>query len=551
MVNGVNNGNNTSILLQQKQKQLEQVGGQKATDQTNFDEATKKADTAEKTVDTQGKSTAELIEKYNELVKNAPKEPQQPKKADYKTDDDYQKAMADFEKDSKEFEKYQTELTKAEEAKNKAEAELENAKAELEVSNDDKADKDKTLQDTTKEYDKTASEVEDLKKQVEEESQDDKVEVKLTNDKDNNTLVKATINQMKNLQAKGLIDKDLDLNSLSKDQLLKISEAVVSKDINDGTVGADSKLNGTSSDYTKMKAGDSRTYTVKDLQNIAMSIGGKNTQTLDDATKDLPKSVVNDTPSLTISAEELDMLNQSLHPEEVTVHGGDKAPKMNSTPVVFAGDEDVAPSKTVNSNHKSFNTDGTYTYGNKTLDASTVERYTEMEHEMEDADVDIPAHNFEDTEKVYKEFKAKQSETTTSTRTMPKTNDGEVDAEARAKSIKRDQAEDAVMGYSKTSTPTPSLLNSNFDDMLKDKGFDDTFGDRFADFDAKSYAKITAHFRDGARGMYDINGTRFAATQKISESGQKAYLINGEYYALRSDGMPDLENKLKKADFEK
>lgn len=465
MVNGVNNGNNTSILLQQKQKQLEQVGGQKATDQTNFDEATKKADNAEKTVDTQGKSTAELIEKYNELVKNAPKEPQQPERAEYKTDDDYEKAMADFSKDLKEYDKYLTELTKAEEAKNKAEAELENAKTELEVSNDDKADKDKTLQDTTKEYDKTASEVEDLKKQVEEESQDDKVEVKLTNDKNNNTLVKATINQMKNLQAKGLIDKDLDLNSLSKDQLLKISEAVVSKDINDGTVGADSKLNGTSSDYTKMKAGDSRTYTVKDLQNIAMSIGGKNTQTLADATKDLPKSVVNDTPSLTISAEELDMLNQSLHPEEVTVHGGDKAPKMNSTPVVFAEDEDVA-------------------------------------NDTEKAPVD--------------NSKAKQ-----------------------------------VKSSTKTSTPTPSLLNSNFDDMLKDKGFDDTFGDRFADFDAKSYAKITAHFRDGARGMYDINGTRFAATQKISESGQKAYLINGEYYALRSDGMPDLDKKLKKADFEK
>ena len=192
--------------------------------------------------------------------------------------------------------------------------------------------------------------------------------------------------------------------------------------------------------------------------------------------------------------------------KKVEVQKAETAPKKDQPAVQYEIEDDTKEVRAVASLY--LNPDGTYiTKGGIELDVQTVNSYKEMLEEMNEAGYNYSSLDFEDTPSVYKNFKDKQ-------------------------------AKDAVLNVkTKTSTSTA------FDDFLNGKGFED--------FNAKTYANITANFKDGAKATYDINGTRFTATQKISASGKKAYLVNGEYYALRSDGMPDLSKKLNKAEFEK
>ena len=70
--------------------------------------------------------------------------------------------------------------------------------------------------------------------------------------------------------------------------------------------------------------------------------------------------------------------------------------------------------------------------------------------------------------------------------------------------------------------------------------------------DAIFSADTNIAFKNGATVFGETeNGIHFKGKQIISGSGTRAYLINGEYYALNSNGLPDLSTKLNKADFEK
>lgn len=198
--------------------------------------------------------------------------------------------------------------------------------------------------------------------------------------------------------------------------------------------------------------------------------------------------------------------------KKVEVQKAEAATKKDQPAVQYEIEDDEVETK-AKTKTASFNTDGTYTTKmGRTLSAQTVEEYIRMEHEMDAADYDMPAHDFEDTPSIYRSFKNKQ-------------------------------AEEAVLNVkTKTSTSTA------FDDFLNGKGFED-FNARS---DAIANAKVTAHFRNGANvtGVTE-DGIAYAGKQIISGSGTKAYLINGEYYALSSNGMPDLSKKLNKAEFEK
>ena len=95
-------------------------------------------------------------------------------------------------------------------------------------------------------------------------------------------------------------------------------------------------------------------------------------------------------------------------------------------------------------------------------------------------------------------------------------------------------------------TPSSSTFTA-VDNFLNDNSFEEG-----ENVDERFSAGINIAFINGANvsGVTE-DGTSFAGKQIISGSGTKAYLINGEYYGLSSDGLPDLSKKLNKAEFEK
>lgn len=658
MVNGVNgNRNSLSVLLEQKQKKLESINQQKQAVQNELKNINSAAVNAKVNVGEKEVSLSDAIVALQNHPFKGMKVPDssapeyQIKNADKENLGVYNEAQ--FEKDMAEFKKAEAEYKALEKNVETATEELEIKKEEL---TEIMAKAEKVEQDLAKngdDYKVTMGDIEDLNKQIDEAAKKETLDVTLTNDKNNDTLVEATVNQLKALQKQGLVDKNIDLNNLKPEQLKNLSEAIVKSDIKNKIVDAGTKTDGTSKDYTKMTAGHGRVYSVADMQEMAKALGadaendeagfaitsddlkdleapkddfveihagdkptvqnqkpevdngkivlprgveyrvgsnlGKKADSLEDygivekdgkyyrAKKDENGSIVpKDNKAFTADevnkyfrgiedysgsnyskyldrAEKLGVNYEGLTPKElkkavkaaekeakaekkakkqasvtadlkayisaektetkkntskkVEVQKAEAATKKDQPAVQYEIEDDEVETK-AKTKTASFNTDGTYTTKmGRTLSAQTVEEYTRMEHEMDAADYDMPAHDFEDTPSIYRSFKNKQ-------------------------------AEEAVLNVkTKTSTSTA------FDDFLNGKGFEE--------FNAKTYANINANFKDGAEATYDINGTRFTATQKISSSGKKAYLVNGEYYALRSDGMPDLSKKLNKAEFEK
>ena len=402
---------------------------------------------------------------------------------------------------------------------------------------------------------------------------------------------------MKGLQQKGLVDKSLDLENLKPEQLKKLSEAVVNADIKNGTVAEGTALDGTSKDYTGMKAGDSRKYTVAQMQEIAKALGTDashdeaNFEILNTKLSDLdvPDHILNPlqdvekqigTTSTPAKAEDKTDNKAGKDKSEIVLpqgveyrvgsNLGKKADSLADYGIVEKDGKYYRAKKDENGNlvpkdNKAFTADEVNKYF-RTLEKTGTEEKTETkEVDVQKAEsapkMSQPAvqYEVEDEEELSVDLNA-LANSQKANQAEAKTIKAEIElekAEADLKASKdadeyavkkevvedkKDKLADAKKVFSEFKT-SMSTSSTAFDDFLNGKGFEE--------FNAKTYAKITANFKDGAKGTYDINGTRFNATQKISASGEKAYLVNGEYYALRSDGMPDLSKKLNKADFEK
>ncbi len=662
MVNGVNgNRNSLSVLLEQKQKKLESINQQKQAVQNELTNINSAAVNAKVNVGEKEVSLSDaIVALQNHPFKgmkvpdlNAPE--YQIKNADKENLGVYNEAQ--FEKDMAEFKKAEAEYKALEKNVETATEELEIKKEEL---TEIMAKAEKVEQDLAKngdDYKVTMGDIEDLNKQIDEAAKKETLDVTLTNDKNNDTLVEATVNQLKALQQKGLVDKNINLNNLKPEQLKKLSEAIVKSDIKNKIVDAGTKTDGTSKDYTKMTAGDGRVYSVADMQEMAKALGadaendeagfaitsddlkdleapkddfveihagdkptvqnqkpevdngkivlprgveyrvgsnlGKKADSLEDygivekdgkyyrAKKDENGTLVpKDNKAFTADegnkyfrgiedysgsnyskyldkAEKLGVKYEGLTPKElkkavkaaekeakaekkakkqasvtadlrayisaektetkkttskkVEVQKAEAAPKKDQ-PAVQYEIEDAEVETKAKTKTASFNTDGTYTTKmGRTLSAQTVEEYTRMEHEMDDADYNMPAHDFEDTPSIYRNFKNKQ-------------------------------AEEAVLNV-KTKTSTPTAV----EDFINDDSFEEG-----AKADAIFSAGINIAFKHGASVSGETeDGTHFEGKQIISGSGTKAYLINGEYYALNSNGLPDLSKKLNKEEFEK
>ena len=609
MVNGVNgNRNSLSVLLEQKQKKLESINQQKQAVQNELTNINSAAVNAKVNVGEKEVSLSDAIVALQNHPFKGMKVPDssapeyQIKNADKENLGVYNEAQ--FEKDMAEFKKAEAEYKALEKNVETATEELEIKKEEL---TEIMAKAEKVEQDLAKngdDYKVTMGDIEDLNKQIDEAAKKETLDVTLTKDKNNDTLVEATVNQLKALQKQGLVDKNIDLNNLKPEQLKNLSEAIVKSDIKNKIVDAGTKTDGTSKDYTKMTAGHGRVYSVADMQEMAKALGadaendeagfaitsddlkdleapkddfveihagdkptvqnqkpevdngkivlprgveyrvgsnlGKKADSLEDygivekdgkyyrAKKDENGSIVpKDNKAFTADevnkyfrgiedysgsnyskyldkAEKLGVNYEGLTPKElkkavkaaekeakaekkakkqasvtadlkayisaektetkkntskkVEVQKAEAATKKDQPAVQYEIEDDEVETK-AKTKTASFNTDGTYTTKmGRTLSAQTVEEYTRMEHEMDDADYNMPAHDFEDTPSIYRSFKNKQ-------------------------------AEEAVLNVkTKTSTSTA------FDDFLNGKGFED-FNARS---DAIANAKVTAHFRNGA-----------------------------------------------------
>lgn len=282
MVSNVS-GNNLGVLLKQKQNKLDSINKQKDAVQMALDKTNTQASDAKVKIGNTETSLSEAIVTLQNHPFKGKKMPEDVNKAKYEITNadgtkgfnkkEYDAAMADFQKQVDEYKKAEQEYKNLETSIEKTTKELDMDKKTLEDLMKVADQKEQELKDTNNDYDVTYGEVEDLNKQIEEQRHTETIDVKLSNDKNNDTLVEATLNQLKAMQDKGLIGNNVDLNNLSKDQMKKLCEAVVGTDIQKGAVAEGTKLDGSSSDYTKMKAGQGRTYTVAEMQKIAESLG--------------------------------------------------------------------------------------------------------------------------------------------------------------------------------------------------------------------------------------------------------------------------------------
>lgn len=282
MVSNVS-GNNLGVLLKQKQNKLDSINKQKDAVQMALDKTNEQASDAKVKIGNTETSLSEAIVTLQNHPFKGKKMPEDVNKAKYEitnadgtkgfNEKEYNAAMADFQKQVDEYKKAEQEYKNLETSIEKTTNELNMDRKTLEDLMKVADQKEQELKATNTDYNVTYGEVEDLNKQIEEQRHTETIDVKLSNDKNNDTLVEATLNQLKAMQDKGLIGNNVDLNNLSKDQMKKLCEAVVGTDIEKGTVAENTKLDGSSSDYTKMKAGQGRTYTVAEMQKIAESLG--------------------------------------------------------------------------------------------------------------------------------------------------------------------------------------------------------------------------------------------------------------------------------------
>ncbi len=326
MVNGVNgNQNNLSVLLKQKQKKLESINQQKQAVQNEFTNINSAAVNAKVKV---GEKEVSLSDAIVALQNH----PFKGMKAPNPNAPEYQIKKADGESfseiDSAKFDKDMAEFKKAEAEYKALEKNVETATEELKITKEDltkiMAEAEKVEQDLAKsdaDYEVTMGDIEDLNKQIDEAAKNETLNVTLTNDKNNDTLVEATLNKLKALQKQGLVDKNIDLNNLKPEQLKNLSEAIVKSDIKNKIVDAGTKTDGTSKDYTKMTAGDGRVYSVADMQEMAKALGA---------------DAENDEAGFAITSDDLKDL-EAPKDDFVEIHAGDKPTVQNQKPEVDNG----------------------------------------------------------------------------------------------------------------------------------------------------------------------------------------------------------------------
>lgn len=607
MVNGVNGNSKLGVLLQQKQKKLESINQQKQVVENEFKELKSTALSSKVKVENKEMSLSEAIVALQNHPFKGMKEPSS-NAPQYEIKDTEGNVTgynsAQFDKDMAEFKKAEAEYKNLEKG-------IDEQTKELEITKDDLNDmmakvsaKEEELKSTDAEYDVTMGDIESLNKQIDEASQTEQIDITLSKDKNNDTLVEATVNQLKALQEQGLVDKNIKLDDLKPEQLKKLSEAVVNQDIKNGTVAEGTSTDGTSADYTKLKAGDGRKYTVAQMQEFAKSLS---TETDSSVSYD----IVDDADPLPSLPGGNEVASTDAKPEATTTKPDAKTDKSE---IKFP--RGIEWQNTKGDSLSSFgikdNGDGTYTSSMgkihtadevnewfRQIENSVDSNYSKYLDKAEELGIDYTKYSspkdlkaavkakekenkaIEKAEKKAEKAQAKVDKaeqkaevaqakadtakanvetlkanaktsgtTSTTSRTLKSLKDGEKDEEFAAKNRQMQAAEEVAMGYSttadgklsKTSETKSSKSDLSAEDILNGKGFDA--------FNAKIKAKILSSFKDGAKGSYNINGTTFNATQKVSKTGQKAYLVNGQYYDLRSDGMPDLSKPLKKADFE-
>ena len=562
MVKGINGNSKLGVLLQQKQKKLESINQQKQVVEKELSQINSAALSSKVKVEDKEMSLSDAIVALQNHPYKGMKEPDS-SDAKYEIKDTdgesngYNKAQ--FDKDMAEFKKAEDEYKDLENGINEQTKELEITKDDLDKMMTEAQKKEDELKDNGAEYDVTYGEIDDLNKQIDEESKTAEIDVTLSKDKNNDTLVEATVNQLKVLQEQGLIDKNIDLKNLKPEQLKKLSEAVVNHDIRNGIVAEGTSLDGTSADYTKMEAGDGRKYTVSQMQDLAKSL---NTE----IDSDTSYKIIEDTNLDLDKDTDFDI---DTKPDSTTPKPDDK-----KDPNAHYKDGDLTTARGIPYNDKKANgEDWNYTkktnekgetvyVGNESNKEYTAKELNKKMRKAEDTvypgysnmldkaekygiDIDKVVNSNMTGKQAYDAVKSAVKEAKATEKAEKKALKAQ-DKVAKADKVTTSKVNETKAKKTDNTKKTPERNHSslNIDDFLKDQD------DVFAEFDAKTKEKIIANFKDGAKGVYNINGTRFSATQKISKSGQKAYLVNGEYYALRRDGLPDLNKKLNKADFE-
>lgn len=568
MVNGVNGNSKLGVLLQQKQKKLESINQQKQAVENELNQINSAALSSKVKVEDKEMSLSDaIVALQNHPYKKGMKEPDsgdvkyEIKDAEGKTNG-YNEDL--FNKDRAEFEKSKAEYEKLENGVNEQTKELEITKADLDKMMAEAQKKEDELKATGAEYDVTMGDIEDLNKQIDEESKTAEVDVTLSKDKNNDTLVEATVNQLKALQEQGLVDKNIDLKNLKPEQLKKLSEAVVNQDIKNGTVAEGTSLDGTSADYTKLKAGDGRKYTVAQMQDLAKSL---NTETdsgvsyniiEDNRLGDLPTSFTDPLTS-TPSKDEVASLNTK--PEATTSKPDAKTDK---TEIVFP--RGVEWQNTKGDKLSDFgitdNGDGTYTSSTgKTHTADEVNKwfrqientvdsnYSKYLDKAEELGIDYTqyssAKDLKDAVKAKeKENKAIEKAEKKAAKAQAKADKAEQKAEVAQ--TKADAAKETVETLKAQQTTKSAMTKATTVDSTSE-----TKGTTSTGTTTKTSEERTSGlgFKEGQKITIKVNGATVQAEAKVSKNGQKAYLVNGQYYEATSNGQLT-PRKLNKADFE-
>lgn len=575
MVSNVS-GNNLGVLLKQKQNKLDSINKQKDAVQMALDKTNAQASDAKVKIGNTETSLSEAIVTLQNHPFKGKKMPEDVNKAKYEITNadgtkgfnqkEYDAAMADFQKQVDEYKKAEQEYKNLETSIEKTTKELDMDKKTLEDLMKVADQKEQELKATNKDYDVTYGEIEDLNKQIEEQRHTETIDVKLSNDKNNDTLVEATLNQLKAMQDKGLIGNNVDLSNLSKDQMKKLCEAVVGTDIQKGAVAEGTKLDGSSSDYTKMSAGQGRTYTVAEMQKIAESLG---------ITSDS-----NDDGNFTISAEDLSVMQAEIEP----------APKLDQKPenanikfprgMEWQGD---AKGDKLSDFGLTYNGDGTFTSstGKKFTENEVNEWFREIEDsagnnyskyldKAENLGIDPTGLSSKELKDAVKTEEKRQKAIDKYSDEIKKYNintDGKTADEikeavkAARKEAKSEGTPQTSSAKSPTTASTPKISRPTNEEMLAKLSDnerqkyqeilnDDDFlngGKRAAD----AYLRTVSKMKVGQSGRGMINYQTYNYEISETKSGDKVYKINGKYYALDNSAFPNFKKQVPESEIKK
>lgn len=625
MVNVVNgNQKSLSVLLQQKQKKLDSIKEQKQAVQDALNKENDKIANAQ--VDL-GNKKISLSEAIVALQNHPFKGMKAPDAGDVKYEIKCDKEGKSLGIDQNKFDRDMAEFKKAEAEYKALEAKVDKTTKDVKLG--DTAVKELTAIAQAKEeelkakdaaYEVTMGDIESLNKQIDEAA----INVTLSDDKNNDTLVEETVNQLKDLQKQGLVGKNIDLDNLNPKQLKNLSAAVVNTDIKKRTVAASTALDGMSKEYTNMSPGKVREYSVADMQEMAKALGA---------------DAENDEAGFAITSDDLKGLKA---PEDdfVEILDGNKSTVRNQKQEIANGGivfpRGIKWQGTEGNKLSDFgitdNGDGTYkTETGKIYTASEVNKWF---REVEDSSgnnyskyldkaekLGIDYNQFSSSKELKEAVKAAEKEakaaekqakaekkakkqasvvadlnayisagkTESKKDTSPKVKDekkGSIDLNAllnshnvnkaelkiikaegeldKAKAdlrlskdfdeylVKQEVVEDKEKKLADARNTRSELTPSSSTFTAVDNFLNDNSFEEGENVDERFSAGINIAFRNGANvsGVTE-DGTSFAGKQIISGSGTKAYLINGEYYGLSSDGLPDLSKKLNKAEFEK